>query len=185
VEEMMNPNWSLANVEEARAYYFAEHLLLTIVGRKPDPCHIVDIEKSLLTVEPPEFEARWYAQPGPCPDVVTPYAHQEVFFIGGKRETVKLHHADGAFEVEVQDLSQQLDEDPALAGLAVDHSPSEATGYSEAWDFTEAFRDAVGKLPPGPGANIPDWLFTYEVVSIGAEVGGIAGFDYMYVTVRG
>jgi hypothetical protein len=57
-----------------------------------------------------------------------------------------------------------LDEDPARAALAPDYPPSEATGYSKAWDFAEAFRDAIGKLPPGTGAKIPDWLYTYEVI---------------------
>ena len=117
--------------------------------------------------------------------MVTPYAYQEVFFIGGKRETVRLYHADGDIQVPVQDLTQELDENSARAELALGHPPSEATGYSDAWDLAEAFRDAIGKLPPGPGANIPDWLYTYEVTSIGAEIGGIAGFNHMYVKVRG
>jgi len=181
---MMDPDWSLAHVEEARAYYFADHLLLTIVGQKPDPCHSVDLERSLLTIEPPEFIARWYAHSGPCPDVVTPYAYQEVFFVGGKRETVKLHHADGDFQVSVQELTQKVDEDPARAELALGNLPSEATGYSDAWDLAEAFRDAIRQLPDR-GVGIPDWLYTYEVTSIGAEIGGIAGFNRMYVKVRG
>jgi hypothetical protein len=183
-EEMMDPNWSLAHVEEARAYYFADHVLLTITGQKPDPCHIVDIEKSLLTVEPPGFIARWYAYPGFCPEVITPYAYQEVFFIGMKRETVKLYHADGDVEVEVQDLTQELEAGSARAELVLGGQPGEATGYSNAFDFTEAFRDAIDKLSDqGPG--IQDWLYTYEVTSIGAEIGGIAGFNHMYVKVRG
>jgi hypothetical protein len=180
----MDPNWSLAQVEEAKAYYFADHLLLTIMGQKPDPCHSVDIEKSLLTIEPPEFIAKWYAHPGPCVDVVTPYAYQEVFFIGGMPETVKLHHADGDFQVPVQDLTQELVEDPARAELALGYRLGEATGYSDAFDFAEAFRDAISLLPDR-GVDIPDWLYTYEVTSIGAEIGGIAGFNRMYVKVRG
>jgi hypothetical protein len=181
---MTDRDWSLAHVEEARGYYVAGHVLLTIMGQKPNPCHSVDIEKSLLTIDPPEFIARWYAHPGFCIEVLTPYAYQEVFFIGGKRETVKLHHADGDLQVPVQDLTQELD-DSARAEFVPAGRPSEATGYSDAWDFAEAFRDAIGKLPPGPGANIPDWLYTYEVTSIGAEIGGIAGFNHMYVKVRG
>src|SRR3712207_3003121 len=102
---MVKPDWSLARVDEARAYYFADHVLLAITGEMPDPCHVVDIEKSLLTVEPPAFTARWYVRPGPCADVVTPYAHQEIFFVGVKRETVRLYHADGDLEVPVQDLT--------------------------------------------------------------------------------
>jgi hypothetical protein len=180
---MMEPDWSLAHVEEARAYYFADHLLLTIIGQMPDPCHVVDLEKSLLTVEPPAFIARWYVQPGPCPDVVTPYAYQEVFFIGVKRDTVKLYHADGDLQVPVQDLTQVL-EDSARAEFALGDQPSEATGYSDAFDFAEAFRDAIRQIPDR-GYGIPDWLYTYEVTSIGAEIGGIAGFNRMYVKVRG
>jgi hypothetical protein len=180
----MDPNWSLAHVEEARAYYFADHALLIIMGQKPDPCHIVDIEQSLLTVEPPGFIARWYVRPGPCPDVVTPYAYQEIFFIGGKRETVKLYHADGDFQVPVQDLTPVLEEDPSRAEFALGDLPGEATGYSDTFDFAEAFRDAIGKLPDR-GYGIPDWLYTYEVTSIGAEIGGIVGFNRMYVRVRG
>jgi len=39
------------------------------MGQKLDPCHSMDIEKSLLAVEPPGFIARWHAYPGPCPEV--------------------------------------------------------------------------------------------------------------------
>jgi hypothetical protein len=114
----------------------------------------------------------------------TPYAYQEVFFIGGMPETVKLHHADGAFQVPVQDLTQELVEDPARAELALGYRLGEATGYSDAFDFAEAFRDAISLLPDR-GVDVRDWLYTYEVTSIGAEIGGIAGFNRMYVKVRG
>jgi hypothetical protein len=40
-----------------------------------------------------------------------------VFFIGMKRETVKLYHADGDVEVEVQDLTQELEAGSARAEL--------------------------------------------------------------------
>ena len=63
-------------------------------------------------------------------------------------------------------------------------STGEATGYSDSFDFAEAFRDANGKLPD-QASGIPDWLYTYEVMSIGAEIGAIAGFIHKYVKVRG
>ena len=135
-------------------------------------------------VEPPGFIARWHAYPGPCPEVVTAYAYQEGFFIGGRRETVKLYHADGDWEIQVQDLSQEPEEDSARAEVVLGDRRGEATGYSDFFDFAEAFRVAIGKLPDR-GAGIPDWLYTYEVTSIGAEIGGIAGFNHMYVKVRG
>ncbi len=135
----------------------------------------MDITRSLLTIEPPEFIARWYTYEGPCPDVVTPYAYQEVFRIGAKRETVKLHHEGGVMEIPVEDRVQQ----PILLDQA-----REATGYSNAFDFAEAFRDAMGHLPD-QGAGIPDWLSRYVVVEIGAEIGGIVGLNRMYVRVPG
>lgn len=75
------------------------------------------------------------------------YAYQEVFFIGGRRETVKLCHADGDWEITVQDLSQEPEEDSARADLVLGDRRGEATGYSDSFDFAEAFRDAIGKLP--------------------------------------
>ena len=71
---MLDPDWSLARVREARAFHFYGYMSIHIAGDMPDPCHTVDIEKNLLTNEPPEFIARWYEHPGACIDVVTPYA---------------------------------------------------------------------------------------------------------------
>jgi hypothetical protein len=178
---MTEPDWSLAHVGEARAFQFADYLSIQIAGRMPDPCRSVDIARSLLTIEPPEFIARWYSYEGPCPDVETPYAYQEVFHVGGKRETVKLHHEGGVMEISVDDHAEQ----PILVQQARDMDKArEATGYSDAFDFAEAFREAIDHLPD-QGAGIPDWLSTYVVVEVGAEIGGIAGFNRMYVRVRG
>lgn len=65
---------------------------------------------------------------------------------------------------------------------ALDSGNSEATGISRAWSFDEAFRDAVNQLGSGsPGT--PDWLDAYVVIEIGARVGGVAGFNELYVRV--
>lgn len=57
-----------------------------------------------------------------------------------------------------------------------------ATGYSETFSFTEAFQDAIGNLPPDANPY-PDKLTNVKVVGIGANFGGIAGLNRMYVTV--
>jgi hypothetical protein len=58
-------------------------------------------------------------------------------------------------------------------------------GYSLDYNFKEAFQAAIGNIPPDPRAEgTADLLFTYEVVAIGAEIGGFAGFNHMYVSVR-
>src|SRR5215208_4379012 len=146
---MMDPGWSLARVEEARASYFAEYVSIHIAGEMPDPCHFVDLERNLLTIEPPEFVARWHRAQGViCALVITPYEHQEVFHVGARRETVKLHHAEGMLEIPVRDLTQQLEEEDSTTGTALltQGSPGEAVGYSDAFDFAEAFRDAMSHL---------------------------------------
>lgn len=62
--------------------------------------------------------------------------------------------------------------------------PRIASGYSSKWDFGEAFQDAIRNLPPDPHP-FPDKLYHYTVISTGAEIGGIAGFNRMKVTVEG
>jgi hypothetical protein len=57
-----------------------------------------------------------------------------------------------------------------------------ATGYSNSFSFTEAFQDAIGNLPPDDNP-FPDKLMNVSVVRTGAEFGGIAGLNRMYVTV--
>jgi hypothetical protein len=188
----MDPDWYLARVKEARALHFGEHVSIHIAGELPDQCHVVDIEKNLLATEPPEFIARWYVPEGiRCAAGETSYAYQEIFRVfGEKRERIKLHHAEGVLEIPVEDRAQQPEEHAPPTAVAPHIlvppllQPSEATGYSRAFDFAEAFQDAISQLPD-QGAGIPDWLSTYTVVAIGAEIGGIAGFNHMYVRVRG
>ena len=57
-----------------------------------------------------------------------------------------------------------------------------ATGYSDTFSFTEAFQDAVANLPPDTNP-FPDKLVTVRVSNVGAQYGGIVGFNRMFVTV--
>jgi hypothetical protein len=43
---------------EGRRIQDARDVSIHIAGELPDPCHVADIERDLLTVEPPEFIAR-------------------------------------------------------------------------------------------------------------------------------
>jgi hypothetical protein len=58
----------------------------------------------------------------------------------------------------------------------------EATGYSNAFDFTEAFEQAIQNLPPDP-KPYPDKMTKVLVEQIGAEFGGFANFHRMFVRV--
>lgn len=60
---------------------------------------------------------------------------------------------------------------------------AEATGYSQAFSFEEALRDAVDALSKVPAPH-PDTLDRFKVMEIGVERGGIAGFNRIFVRVR-
>lgn len=182
---------ALATVDQARAYQIGDVVLVQLSGTKPNGCHLVLIERGLLDVEPPAFIARLATDPRVrCTPDPVPYEVQKAFRIGAARDQVIVHHADGVLEVTVETPAVEealiradgRDGSPILFDPDVD--PAEATGYSRNFDYGEAVRDAIAKLPHR-GGNIPDWLSTYSVVSVGAEVGGIGGFNHLVVRVTG
>jgi hypothetical protein len=192
----MATEWSLATVEEAKAYWYADHHVVRIMGKLPTPGYDLNLDRSLLDVEPPAFIARWRERPGTWPQVLVPYDYREAFRVGGRREHVIVHHDGGQLEVKVEDApvgAATSSSGPAgevrvsnlYDPLNGDELPlNEAVGYSTSWDFGQAFRAAVTALPQQE-PETPDWLSHYEVVSVGAEIGGIAGFNHLWVRARG
>lgn len=185
---------ALAMVDQARAYQIDDVLLLRAAGSKPTACHVVTLERSLLDVEPPAFTARLSTDPRVrCTRAVASFEVHQAYRIGVSRPQVLLHHDGGELTVDVEDLTPQLAslhpagvDPPGGGGLlgTLTGDPGEAVGYSRDYDLGDAVRDAITKLPP-QGPAIPDWLSTYSVVSIGAEIGGIAGLNHLTVRVRG
>ncbi|CAA9303199.1 MAG: hypothetical protein AVDCRST_MAG61-1205 [uncultured Friedmanniella sp.] len=182
---------ALATVDNARAYQFEDIVFLQLSGTKPTGCHLVIIERGLPDVEPPAFLARLATDPRVrCTADSVPYEVQGAFRIGVAREQVLVHHADGPLEVAVEAIRGEeatlgpegRSSSPVL--IDPDQGPAEATGYSRSFDYGEALRDAIAKLPYR-GGNLPDWLSTYSVVSVGAEIGGIGGFNHLVVRVAG
>ncbi len=184
---------ALATVAQARAYQLEDVLLVRVSGEKPTACHIVALEQGVLDVEPPAFIARLSTDPRlRCAPDPVPFEHQRAFRVGTLRPQIRVHHAGGELNVDVEDLTPGLQGRMGVARergaggsiLEVDREPQEAIGFSRAYDLGEAIQDAIRQLPP-QGAGIPDWLSTYSVVSIGAEIGGIAGFNHLKVRVSG
>ncbi|HSH23465.1 MAG TPA: hypothetical protein VK975_05310 [Acidimicrobiales bacterium] len=180
----------LAVVEDARAYQVGEYLLVRVIGEKPDGCHVVEVERSLLDVEPPAFLATWRRLLNArCIPESQPYEHQQAFQVGVRRDTITVHHAGGELSVAVEDLGPGAEAPVrALSGAHQVLGPGglpqggEAIGTSRNFDFDEAFGDAIAKIPT---PDIPDWLATYTVLEVGAQIGGIAGFNHLFVRVRG
>ena len=183
---------ALATVEHSRAYQIEDVLLVRATGTKPTACHVVALERSLLDVEPPTFVARLSTDPRVrCTPEPALFEEQRAFRVGLLRPQVILHHRGGELTVAVEDLTPQLagakaeTEERALGSLVdLGGEPREAVGYSRNYDLGEAMRDAIDKLG-GQDGGIPDWLSSYSVVSIGAQIGGIAGFDHLTVRVSG
>jgi hypothetical protein len=174
----MAENRELADVQRAKAYRVGEVVILVVAGDKPTPCHEVDIQQLPIRIFPPQYSVVLSMNPlARCANVVTPYERSELFRLGdGNVESLTLHTAGGTMDVPVETLD-------APDGGAVPSDPDEAVGYSRDWDLGEAMQDAIAKLPPGEPH--PDQLSTYTVVEIGAQVGGIAGFNHLTVRVRG
>lgn len=181
-----------------RAYYHNGTLALVAAGEIPSPCYQVRIQRSLLTVFPPHFGLVQCQKPGViCAEVVTPYSITHLFPIGSYSERVTVAHADGQDSVEVEhirdyDASAKVTlagggEVPVAAIIPPSarsrHETVEATGYSDTHSFDEAFKDALEALPKVKG-GYPDKMVRITVVEIGAEFGGIAHFDHMFVRVR-
>ncbi len=180
----------LAAVTSSNAYQVGEYLLIRVAGEKPNGCYKVRLERSLLTVEPPAFLATWSMPPNiRCVPEAVPYEHQQVFRVGIMRDAVTLHHADGEASVAVEDLGsgdegaiEEIVTPTATSGWEVIPARIEAVGFSRNFDYGEALRDAISKIPT---PDLPDWLATYTVLEVGAEMGGVAGFFHMFVRVEG
>jgi hypothetical protein len=193
----MASEWSLAVVEAANAYWFSEHHVVRIRGSLPTRGYDVNLDRSLLDVEPPGFIARWRERPGIWPRRIVPYDYREAFKVGSRRDEVTVDHEGGRLTVPVEDYAMEPAATAATAASEVRvsnlHDPltgqelelNEAVGYSTAWDFGEAFRAAVAALPDQNPGGIADFLYHYEVVSVGAEIGGFAGFNHLWVRARG
>lgn len=180
----------LATVDQARAHQIEDVLVLRVSGMKPTACHVVTLEQSLLTVEPPAFLVRLSTDPRVrCTPDPAPFEEQCAFRVGPLRPQVIVHHAEGELEVDVEDLTAGIESATGERQLApsifdIEPEPHEAIGTSRGYDLGEAIQAAITQLPP-QGAGIPDWLSTYTVVSIGAQIGGIAGFNHLTVRVSG
>ena len=185
----MSGEADLAQVTTAKGYQVGRYLVLVIAGEKPTPCHQVDIELKPIRIFPPEFRATLTIDPRVrCMNVVAPYEHAESFpFSDLAGERVRIEAAGGDVEVTIEKVEEDVEIAAAEPGASIEDivgPPAIAIGYSDDYDVGAAIKDAIGQLPPR-GGGIADWLARYTVVEIGAEIGGIAGFDRLFVKVRG
>jgi hypothetical protein len=190
---------SYANVRQLKAIHVQGRLFIRALGDAPNPCYRVSISRSPIDVHPPEFEVRQCIDDGKiCIQVITPFDVVGMFAaVPVDHITVKTATGTERVEVQIVNDSAGLPADGASDAYAtlrlgkvwegliesMPAQPREATGYSDAYSFDEAFADAVRNLPPAE-KPFPDQLTTIVVAAIGAEIGGIVGLNRMFVRVK-
>lgn len=177
----------LATVETAQGYQADDVLLVRVAGTKPTSCHIVCIERALTTVEPPAFVVRMQIDPRMrCAQAVAQFEEVQAFRIGSPREEILIHHAGEVIRAEVRQLGAPERSAPLLGDVDDSFLPPEVefSGVSRNHDPGEAIRDALANLSRDTG-GIADWLSMYRVTDMRVELGGIAGFNQLRVTLRG
>lgn len=95
-----------------RASYRAEQAQDTVIifafGWHPTPGYIDFFEQSPIDVFPPEFIFRSIPPGGFWPQVLTPFAIWVAFGASETVKTVRVHDADGAHEITVEQMSKTL-----------------------------------------------------------------------------
>jgi hypothetical protein len=186
---------SLAECEKVQAFDLLGRLFIVADGHKPTPCHMVRVVQNPILIFPPQYMVQW-EQPKPCPDLITPYhTVGGPFTLPSSQKSVKVAYLREGKSV-TEDVEVKIVRAPAAGGGGDAPTPfaaatpavtspatDTARGYSTAFSFEEAFMNAIHNLPKRKPSH-PDELETIEVKKIGAEFGGIVGFNHMFVEVE-
>jgi hypothetical protein len=176
---------ALSSRKSFRAFSVDDYLLIVAtldIGAGYD----LHLHRSLLPSATPEFTFEACRRPGVWPLSIQTDVHTaEIFCVGRRPDSVRVHHAAGVDDVPVEALVEELS---AFGATLPARSPDaaalqEATGYSTHLSFDEAFANAHTNLPPFQPAH-PDQLERLTVVETGALFGGFAGFHHLYVRIR-
>jgi len=176
-----------ATVDELRAFQHDGYLLIVAKGTTPTPGYRVHIVQSPIRIFPPQYIVEQCELAGVSAQVISPYHVSDVFRLETPVDSVVVHHAGGRTTVAVERPGPELacyeqavgaqGAGPCAAGA------DEATGFSAAKSFDEAFAQARANLPVLPPPTVADSMEEIKVAEIGALVGGIAGFDHLYVRI--
>jgi hypothetical protein len=120
----------------------------------------------------------------PCKALLTEELEFDLSVVEGlpqERMIITLLAPDGVHEVAYDGTQPEAAAKHTKAARGI--APAVQRGYSNAYDLREAINDAVRHLPDMSGGTA-DYLASFTVIKIGAEKGGIAGFDRLYVDVQ-
>ena len=167
----------LASRTSLKAYRAGKKVLIVADGILPNPGYQVDVGQSPIEIFPPQFDLMMCPTGGVVPQVLTPYTYAEAVEYPADQHVIRIASEEGIDDVRIKD--------PYAGGKGFERpasGPDEAVGYSNRFNFDEAFRNALLALPDLPPGQ-PDRLVTVRVEETGALFGGVAGFNDMYVRV--
>jgi hypothetical protein len=180
-DDLMGTDCELAKISQVRAFWAEDRLIVSATGDVPETCWEVTIQKSLITVWPPEFAVERCRNEMVCLRVVTPYSASAEFEMGTQPNSIVVHHSGGSANVDVEQI-------PTVELFPSSHADEggdfdEAVGMSGSMSFDEAFADGIRHLPRWEPSN-PDEMSSVEVTGIGGWFGGFAGFRHLVIRVR-
>lgn len=201
-------NRELAHRTLAQAFYLDGTLAVFVTGTLARPGYEVRIERLSPPMDPVQFAVVQRRIGGIFPEATNQYAVSGLFAMASYPRVVVVNHADGkdtvvAVDVRSEGAPPDSPHRPDVAVGAADvpgatlplpyvFPPSAtrssrrtgtATGYSSAFDFGEALREAIAGLPPSV-RPLSEYPRTVRVVEVGIEEGGVANFSHLYVRVR-
>jgi len=183
-------SYDLAERKTVQAYYLQGTMAIFAAGQVPSPQHAVTIERDTRKGSEDRFYLACRHASGIVTPNDTPYAVSKLFPTADPVSRICVDHAGGTDDIEVEQVHvgpAHPNQPPpyifppsAIRGAA---DATTATGYSCRFDFGEALHHAVKALPAADfdATTTPECV---TVLEIGAEVGGIAGFDHLFVRVR-
>lgn len=205
MSEKSSPAW----IVEVHAYRLRDRLWFVGTAKVSSGCHVAFVEQSPLLIFPPQFSLSQQrdAPPGQlCTDALTirPIGAKPasppgptLFHYPKDEKSVVLRDLGGAHAVEIKNVRIPPNvaafdgggdlPTPFLKGLSETVQKNfevvQAIGYSASYSLGEAIQDAMMHLATRPSSE-PDVLDYFAVVSIGAEVGGFAGFNRLRVVIQ-
>jgi hypothetical protein len=179
----MADSCELATRNAIRAFRIGPKVLIVAEGDLPHPGYSAKITQRPEKIFPPWYQVLRCSRPGIFPQVIVPYKVSLTINHPEDRDVVRVFHAEGEDDVKIEACPDELSAYGAVVGGgACPEGADEATGFSKALSFDEAFADAIAKLPPIKATH-PDMMETVRVAEIGGLFGGIAGFHDLYVRV--
>jgi hypothetical protein len=163
--------------DELRAYWAGDYVLIAARGTLPESCWEVRLERSPLTIWPPEFNLNRCKVSDVCLEMLTPYAITETFAMGTNPGTVTVHFAGGTEDVSVEPI-------PTMAQGALDRQVGDVSAETEirvTASSLVSFQDAVDAAFRKIASDGPEGLASARVERQWVSRGGFVGVNQYHV----